>query len=105
MSVLHATEETFSAEVETGVVLVDFWAEWCGPCKMIAPILDEIATEYKGKVKVVKVDIERARELINALGIMSIPTLYLYVDGEKKEETVGFQTKDSLAALIQKHTG
>ena len=103
MSVLHVTEETFSEEVETGIVLVDFWAEWCGPCKMISPILDEIAMEYGSKVKVVKVDIERARDLINALEIMSIPTIQLYVGGQKKEETVGFQTKESLKALIGKH--
>lgn len=103
MSVLHVTEETFSEEVETGIVLVDFWAEWCGPCKMISPILDELATEFGSKIKVVKVDIERARDLINALEIMSIPTIQLYVGGERKEQIVGFQTKDSLKALVEKH--
>lgn len=104
MTVIHANEDTFSKEIQEGIVLVDFWAEWCGPCKMVSPIIDEIAEEFAGKVKVVKVDIEQAREIVNNLGIMSIPTLHYYVNGEVKSESVGFVTKDqvtdSLAAFL-----
>lgn len=103
MTVIHATEDTFKKDIQNGVVLVDFWATWCGPCKMISPIIDELAEELDGKLKVVKLNIEEAREIVNRLGIMSIPALYVYVNGEKAEETIGFQTKDSLKKLVESH--
>ena len=99
----HANEDNFQSLIANGVVLVDFWAEWCGPCKMISPILEQIAEDFEGKVTVVKVNIEEAREVSDKLGIMSIPTLQVYVDGEKKEEKVGFLPKEVLAGLLENH--
>jgi len=99
----HANEDNFQSLIANGVVLVDFWAEWCGPCKMISPVLEQIAEDFEGKVTVVKVNIEEAREVSDKLGIMSIPTLQVYVDGEKKEEKVGFLPKEVLAGLLENH--
>lgn len=99
----HANEDNFQSLIANGVVLVDFWAEWCVPCKMISPVLEQIAEDFEGKVTVVKVNIEEAREVSDKLGIMSIPTLQVYVDGEKKEEKVGFLPKEVLAGLLENH--
>ncbi|MDF2903752.1 MAG: thioredoxin, partial [Bacillus sp. (in: firmicutes)] len=82
MAISHVTDQTFSAETNSGVVLVDFWAPWCGPCKMIAPVLEELDSELGGKVKIVKVDVDENQETAGKFGIMSIPTLLVLKDGE-----------------------
>lgn len=82
-------------------VIVDFWAVWCGPCKMIAPHLDALATEYAGKVKVVKVDIDNEREVAERYNIMSIPTLLFFKDGKVVEQVVGAVPKTTIAAKLE----
>lgn len=103
MTVKHATVATFHEEVRKGVSLVDFWAPWCGPCKMIAPVLEELDQELKGTASIVKVDIDENQELAGAFGVMSIPTLLVLVDGEVVDRVVGFQPKESLVSLLSKH--
>ena len=103
----EATDDNWEAEVlESDLpVLVDFWAEWCGPCKMLGPVIDQLADEYTGKAKVAKVDIEAddaTKELAVAQGVSSIPSLMIFKGGEKVDETVGAQSKSALAELIDK---
>ncbi len=81
-------------------VIVDFFATWCGPCKMIAPILEELANEYDGKIKVGKVDVDSEGELAMAFGISSIPTLLIYKNGEIKEKIIGYHTKEQILNKI-----
>ena len=81
-------------------VLVDFWAEWCGPCKMIAPIVEQLASEYDGKIKVMKMDVDAHPNAMQAYGIMGIPTLILFKDGEDVERVVGMTSKDRLTAVL-----
>jgi len=97
-NILNCTQETFSAEVLTSStpVLVDFWAEWCGPCKMIGPILDELAEEYDGRVKVVKINIDEQQGLAAQYGIRAIPTLLMFSKGEVSEQIVGLKSKRDL---------
>jgi len=101
MAITHATDETFSTETSEGVVLVDFWAQWCGPCKMIAPVLEELDAELDGKAKIVKLDIDENQETTSKFGIMSIPTLVVFKNGELVDKTVGFQPKEALAELVK----
>jgi len=101
MSVIHATEQTFAQEIANGLVLVDFYADWCGPCKMIAPVLDELATELEGTAKIVKVNVDNCPAISSQYQVMSIPTLILFKDGQIVQQTVGFQPKASLLSLIQ----
>ena len=96
MSVIHATEQTFAQEIANGLVLVDFYADWCGPCKMIAPVLDELATELEGTAKIVKVNVDNCPAISAQYQVMSIPTLILFKDGQIVQQTVGFQPKASL---------
>lgn len=84
-------------------VLVDFWAEWCGPCKMIAPVLDEIASELDGKLTIGKLDVDENQSTAMAFGVMSIPTLMLFKNGQQVETIVGFQQKTQLMSKIQAH--
>jgi len=103
MAIINATAENFEKEVQNGVVLVDFWATWCGPCKMIAPVLEELNNDLGDDAKIVKVDIDQNQELAMKYGVMSIPTLLVLKDGEKVETTVGFQPKEKLHSLLAKH--
>lgn len=105
MKVLHSTDATFSNDVINSdvPVLLDFWAPWCGPCRMIAPILDEIAEEFAGKVKVVKVNIDENQASPAQLGVRSIPTLILFKDGKPVATQVGALPKNQLANFINQH--
>lgn len=84
-------------------VLVDFWAEWCGPCKMIAPFVDQIATEYAGKLRVAKMDADTNQDVLMRYNIMGIPTLILFKGGEPVERITGFQPKEKIAAKLLPH--
>ena len=92
------TEATFDEVINSssGPVIVDFWAEWCGPCKMIAPILGEIADEHDGKVKIVKVNVDENPQLARDFDVMSIPTLIVFKDGEPKRRMIGAKGKPQL---------
>jgi len=100
--VIHLTDDSFEAEVLKSdlPVLVDFWAEWCGPCKMIAPILDELAAEYNGKIKVAKLNIDENQNTAPQYGVRGIPTLILVKNGSVEAQQVGAVSKSQLAAFI-----
>ena len=104
-SVIHADENTFEkAVLQSDVpVLVDFWATWCGPCKAIAPVLDELSGEYANKARIVKIDVDQNPNLAAQYGIRSISTLFVFKNGEKVDATMGMQPKAQLAALLDKH--
>ena len=103
-SATAVTSADFDAEVlESPVpVLVDFWAVWCGPCRMVAPHVDAIADEYQGKAKVYKVDVDADQEIAAKYGIMSIPTLVFFKDGKVADQIVGAQSKSAIASKLEK---
>ena len=100
--IVYVSDASFEEEVlhASGPVLVDYWAEWCGPCKMIAPILDEIASEYTGKIKVAKLNIDENPQTPPRYGIRGIPTLMLFKDGNVEATKVGAVSKSQLTAFI-----
>ena len=103
-NIVDLTKENFAAEVlqASAPVLVDFWAEWCGPCKMIGPVLDELAGEYAGRVKIGKVNIDNQQELAAQYSVRAIPTLLLFNQGQVVEQMVGLRSKRDLKASFDK---
>lgn len=104
-NVLNVTDASYQAEIlDSDVpVLVDFWANWCGPCKMMAPALDQLAEQFDGKLKVAKVDVDSHQKYAGQLGVSSIPALFLYKNGEVVGRVVGAQSKQKLEALVSPH--
>jgi thioredoxin 1 len=102
---IEVTDQTFEdlvlkADLPT---LVDFWAVWCGPCKMIAPVLEEIAQEYEGQVQVTKLDVDHNNDSAFKYGVMSIPTLILFKDGQPAERIIGYMPKEKLLQRLKPH--
>ena len=96
MSAIHFSAEEFQNTITNGPAIVDFWATWCGPCKMIAPVIDQVAEELEGKIVVGKVDVDQCRETAMEYGVMSIPTVIYFKNGLEVKRFVGVQTKDKL---------
>ncbi|MCM3731203.1 thioredoxin [Fictibacillus nanhaiensis] len=103
MAVLNVTDQTFTAETNNGIVLADFFATWCGPCKMIAPVLEELDQDMGNQVKIVKIDVDQHQETANKFGIMSIPTLLVMKDGKVVDTLVGFKSMEALEEALNKH--
>lgn len=93
-------KEEFESIKNDGVLFVDFYADWCGPCKMVGPVLEELADEYEGKVNIVKVNVDKEGELAQEYGVMSIPNMFLLKDGKVVKNVVGFQPKPALKQLF-----
>jgi thioredoxin 1 len=104
-NVLAVTDGDFQNEVldHKGLAVVDFWATWCGPCRMVAPILDQLASEYAGKVKITKVDVDANQKTAATFGVRSIPTLLFIKDGKVVDQVVGALPKAQLQTYIDKH--
>lgn len=102
MAIVKVTDADFDSKVESGVQLVDFWATWCGPCKMIAPVLEEL-TDYEGKADILKLDVDENPSTTAKYEVMSIPTLIVFKDGQPVDKVVGFQPKENLAEVLDKH--
>ena len=96
----HLNANSFSAETQKGLVMVDFWATWCPPCRQMAPVLDEVAKDVKGKATIAKVDVDENRQLASQYNIQGIPTLILFKDGKEIARFVGLQSKDYLVQQL-----
>lgn len=105
-NLVAVTDADFEQEVEkhSGVAVVDFWATWCGPCRMIAPILEQLSVEYDGKVKVTKLDVDTNQKTSMRFNVRSIPTLLFFKDGKVVDQVIGAVPKAALAAKFQQHT-
>ena len=99
MSITHLTNNSFDNEIKDGKVLVDFYAEWCGPCKMIAPLLEEISEE-RTDIKIIKVNVDEFSDLAQKYGIMSIPTMIIFNNGKEVNKSIGFMPKDEILNFI-----
>ncbi|MBV7275897.1 thioredoxin [Clostridium thailandense] len=102
--VINSNEFKENVLNDNGAVLVDFFAEWCGPCKMVAPVLEELGSEMNGKAKIFKVDIDKSRDLALKYEVMAVPTLVIFKDGKPVDKIVGFQPKEALKAKLEQHT-
>lgn len=96
-------EKEFEEKIKKGVVLVDFFATWCGPCRMLAPILEDVQKELGEDVSIFKVDVDESEKLARSYGIMSIPTLILFVDGKQKDKHVGMMMQDDIVEWVKKY--
>jgi thioredoxin 1 len=104
-TITHVNDENFTAEVEqgSGLVIVDFWAEWCGPCRAIAPILEQLSTSYEGRMRVAKVDVDQNQKTTMRFNVRSIPALLFFKDGKHVDTVVGAVPKAYLDRKIQEH--
>lgn len=104
-NVLTATDSSFESEIlkGSGVALVDFWASWCGPCLALGPTIDALADEYKGKVKIYKVNVDENPETPSRYRVRGIPTMLVFKDGQMVDQLVGNQAKDNIAKALEKH--
>ncbi|WP_149096444.1 thioredoxin [Paenibacillus terrae] len=103
MGISHTTDQTFKKDIQSGLTLVDFWVPWCGPCRMIAPVLDELDQEMGGEAKITKLNVDENPATARAFGVMSIPTLILFKDGKPIDTVTGVQSKNALKEMISKH--
>ncbi len=99
-NVKHLNESNFEAETANGVVLVDFWAQWCGPCKMLTPVLDQLAAEIGDKAVIAKVDVDEGQKIAAKFGVRSIPAIFIFKDGKVARQFVGLQDKKTLLDAI-----
>lgn len=97
---LHLNDDNFETEIAQGLTLVDFYADWCGPCRMMEPIVNELADELDGKAKIAKLDIEAAQKITSTFNVTSIPTMILFKDGQEAKRIVGVKDKDALSEII-----
>lgn len=97
------TDSTFNDEANEGLVLVDFWAPWCGPCRMVGPVIEELSDDYQGRVKVGKLNVDENPQTAMAFRVMSIPTVILFKDGQPVETIVGAMPKNAYQARLDKH--
>jgi len=103
MAIVQATDQTFSQEIAEGAVLVDFWAPWCGPCKMLAPVLEEIDQEMGDKLKIAKLNVDDNPITARNYEIMSIPTMVLFKDGEPLGSITGFRPKEAIVEILNEN--
>lgn len=102
MSVLHLSTGNFDETIATGTTMVDFWASWCGPCRMVAPVIEELAGKHEGSIKVAKVNVDEEEALAERYGVMSIPTVIVFEDGEEKSRRVGIAQLTEYETMLGK---
>lgn len=102
MEIIHGTEETFQNDIQDEMVLVDFFATWCGPCKMLSPVLENVANSRSG-VKIVKIDVDECENLARTYGVMSVPTLILFKNGVECSKKIGYLNEEALNEFIEEH--
>ncbi len=100
---LVLNDNNFNEVIKSGVTLVDFWATWCGPCKMLAPTIEELSKDYDGKCTIAKVDVDECPELARSFGIMSIPTVIIFKDGEIVDKLIGYRLKREFIEVLEKY--
>lgn len=100
MSLVHTTKETFAKDIESGLVLVDFYADWCGPCQILGPILEELATTTE-EFKIVKLNVDEAQEIAGQFSVLSIPTMIAFKDGQKVDQKVGLLQKEDIVTWMK----
>jgi thioredoxin 1 len=100
---INAVQFELDVEGGTGVTLVDFFADWCGPCKMIAPVLEQLAEEYEGKLKIVKINADEEAEVLAKYAVRGLPTMMVFKDGQSVDVTVGAQPYPAIKAMLEKH--
>lgn len=102
-TLVELTDDNFDAEANNGLLLVDFWAPWCGPCRMVSPVIEELGSDYQGKIKVGKLNVDNNQKTAMNYRVMSIPTVMLFKDGEPVETMVGAQSKSAYQSRLDKH--